>query len=80
MKFKRLKRMADADTIKLSASEDTGIVVLHFKIKGCSISAQYSTDVQGIYAFGIADQDADKLLEMLDAIPVKTVDENDETV
>ena len=65
MKLKKLKSIADKDSVSLSLSQDTGIVSVSFKYLGCSMGAQYSVGCEGIYAFTI--DGPDKFFDAIDS-------------
>ena len=77
MNFKRLKRIADAGSIKCEASSDTGIVVVRFKYRGCQMQAQYSASIVGVYAFSLGDTEIDKFFDEMER---KEVEQNDQAV
>ena len=51
MNLIQLKKIADPDSVKVFLNEDSGIVSIVFWVRGLHFTAQYSANIEGIYAF-----------------------------
>lgn len=77
MNLKQLKQLADPDSVKATLNEDNGIVSVVFVVRGLYFTAQYSTNIKGIYAFALsAASQADELFEMIKATGESNDEEN----
>lgn len=57
MNLKELNKIADANSVSLDLSKESGIVAVTFQLNGAMMQCLYSCDVQGLFAFTIEDPD-----------------------
>ena len=68
MNLIQLKKIADPDSVKCAFNEDSGIVSVVFGVRGLKFSAQYSANIEGIYAFTLScAPQADVMFDMIKA-------------
>ena len=64
MKWKILKKIADADSITTETDNDRGIVNVYFTINGARLNGQFDSENIGVYAISIEDFNLLRLLNL----------------
>jgi hypothetical protein len=69
MNYKQVKEFSDPDTFTARFDEENGIVSLNFAVNAIAFTAQYGSECNGVYAFGVADdQQVEKMFKMLQLV------------